>query len=263
MESPMACLDKALANPLEHGLDASAVPHLCALAARMVDVSTLLCDGHGHRSQLWLPAPMHGGGAGAGAGSSGASADQAESPVGWLAVCEDPAGWHVHSRSPTLPKSPLNARALRAVAPLLHRVAAVVCAASAVTGRPAPVESRDWLAAQMSAGHGDIGELEWETFAGSLAKAGRGVVFNSLLWHHGRWMCYAHADEPRVTPPQVSVGSAWLHESPYAAAASTSPAVGHCWCRISSCRCTGIRVPTLRSSLGASAIPHPLPPPSP
>jgi hypothetical protein len=223
IESPVDHLDRALAVPAPHGV--AHVGQLCALAARVVDTSKALMDGRGNRSQLWLPipAPFNGGGgvgvgvgvgAGTGAGTwagtgaaSGGSDDDPVGTLGWVRVCEDSSGWHVQGHAPVVPTTPLGGSVLRAVAPVLRRVAAVVCAASPVTGSHLHVASRGWLAAQEALVGGDVGhgDVSWASLARALVKqtraGGAGVAAGTdgaLKLRSGRWLCPLHVQQGRA-----------------------------------------------------------------
>ncbi len=214
IESPASHLDRALALAAPHGV--AHVGQLCSLAARVADTSKALMDGRGNRVQLWLPIPAPfngGGGAGAGAGAgtgaaSGSSSD--DDPVGifgWVRVCEDPSGWHVQGHAPVVPTTPLDGTVLRAVAPVLRRVAEVLCATSPVTGSHLPIEWRDWLATQEALGGDDVGrgDVSWAAFALALVKqtraSGAGVAAGAdgaLKLRSGRWLCPLHVQQGRA-----------------------------------------------------------------
>ena len=214
IKSPASHLDRTLAVPAPHGV--AHVGQLCALAARMLDTSKALMDGRGNRAQLWLPIPAPfngggGGGAGVGAGTGAASGSSSDGDlggtVGWVRVCEDPSGWHIQGHAPVVPTNPLDGTVLRAVAPVLRRVAEVVSAASPVTGSHLHVASRDWLATQEALGGGDVGrgDVSWAAFAGTLVKqaraSGAGVAAGTdgaLRLRSGRWLCPLHVQQGRA-----------------------------------------------------------------
>ncbi len=214
IESPASHLDRALAVPAPHGV--AHVGQLCALAARVVDTSKALMDGRGNRSQLWLPvpAPFNGGGgagvgvgAGTGAASGSSFDDDPVGTLGWVRVCEDPSGWHIQGHAPVVPTNPLDGTVLRAVAPVLRRVAEVVSAASPVTGSHLHVASRDWLATQEALGGDDVGrgDVSWAAFASALVKqtraGGAGVAagtVGALRLRSGRWLCPLHVQQGRA-----------------------------------------------------------------
>jgi hypothetical protein len=198
VDVPSARVDGALAAGL---VEVPCAARLCALAARMVDTVDALCDGQGHRAQLWLPMPaLHRGGAGAAAGAASGSSDDQDhdhdhdgAALSWVCVCEDPSGWHVQLQSRVMPRTPLDTRALRAVAPVLHRVAAVVCAVSTVTGGHSPVESRDYLASQEGVRAG-MADRAWASFVRELhadfeSVQRRSAVHGAQSLQDGRWLC--------------------------------------------------------------------------
>jgi hypothetical protein len=195
IEAPIARVDGALAAGV---VDATSAVRLCALATQMVDTAGALCDGQGHRAQLWLPMPalpVHRGGAGAAAGAAfGSSDDRDGAALSWVCVCEDPSGWHVQLQSRIMPRTPLDTRALRAVAPVLRLVAAVVCAVSTVTGWRSPTESVDYLAVQEKEVKDRVQDGAWPAFVRELhanleSVQPRNMMDGALSLQDGRWVC--------------------------------------------------------------------------
>jgi hypothetical protein len=170
---------------------------LCVLAARLVDTARELCDDHGHRSQLWLPivSVVSGAGGEAGAGSGAASGLHGH-VLGWAPVCEDPHGWHVVPCDPVVGDTRLSAVGLDAVAPVLHHVAAVLCAVSGVADVAASTaKSRDWL---VSPSPDVTGSADWVEFCKELVMvASRSTAVGvrlRLQWHDCVWKCQEHTD---------------------------------------------------------------------
>ncbi len=197
VEAPLAQVDNALAAGV---VEATSAAGLCALAARMVDTADALCDGQGHRAQLWLPMPalpVHRGGAGAVAGAASGSTDYHDhdgAALSWVCVCEDPCGWHVQLQSRIVPRTPLDTRVLRAVAPVLRHVAAVVCAVSTVTRGRSPTESVDYLAAQENEVKDRGQDGAWPAFVRELhanleSVQPRNMVDGLISLQDGRWVC--------------------------------------------------------------------------
>ncbi len=210
---PVDALDKVLST---HLLSKEGVSQWCSLAARVVDTTTDMCDRHGHRAQLWLPvlaSEPTGVAFAAGAGSAAAEGTSKVCTVGavggrrlgWVAVCEDPSGWHV-ACDPMFPTVHLARVALQPLLPILQRVAAAVLAVAGVTRSQAPPEWRDWEAdmvpcLQLAAGDGQV---NWVTFSRSLGRstASRGRC--------GCWTCPDHGDSMKVSGSDVSL-SHWSH----------------------------------------------------
>ncbi len=161
VEAPHVTLDKALEGALPGA--ASCTPdRLCALAARAVDV--VLGPARQDAPRVWLPLPtsavLQALASATGLSASGRLLQhQVHTGVVWLPVCESKQGWHVvegaaaHAAAHAPPHVPvwvgggggqgfglgrgddvaLDPTALKALAPLLHRVARTVCATNGHT----------------------------------------------------------------------------------------------------------------------------------
>jgi hypothetical protein len=233
VQPPATVLDATLAVSTSVASQEDAA-RLCGLAARMVDTAADLCGRHRYRPQLWLPVSTSrrgpgawtfsevgvGVGVGAGSGAASGSSDDDDELLGWVSVCEDPAGWHVACDPVVEDRVGLTPVVFTSVRPLLRRVAMVLCAVQPLQALTAGLGTsvREWVPAACKALLGESDSVgygrqaaNWLEFVTALKDAGyRADVLHSrateLRRKHGRcqWMCPEHKLGP-VPAPEVSV----------------------------------------------------------